>query len=95
MIADAPTPAVVVQSTAYCLNGRMADGTWTRDGSVASNRHRLGTRIRLTKPFRGRKRFVVRDRIGWGTELDLWTPSCSHARWYGRRTARYRVVSGG
>lgn len=70
----------------------MSDGTFTRAGSVASNRHPLGTRLRmLSGPFKG-KTFVVRDRIGWGTELDFWMSSCAPARAYGSKVTRYRVV---
>lgn len=93
MVADAPVAHVV--STMYCLSGRMADGTYVRGGSVASNKHALGRRIRLRPRGRrilGRRTFTIRDRIGWGTELDLWTGSCSTARWYGRRAVRYVVL---
>ena len=80
-------------STSYCLGGRMADGTLTRAGSAASNRHPLGTRIRLTRPGPGgRRTWTVRDRIGWGSELDLWQPSCASARSWGSRRVSYRVV---
>lgn len=93
MVADAPVAHV--SSTAYCLAGRMADGSYVRAGSVASNRHRLGARIRLRprgKRAFGRRTFTVRDRIGWGTELDFWVSSCSTARSYGRRSVRYVVL---
>lgn len=79
-------------STAYCLRGTMADGSTVRAGSVAMNRHPLGTRIRLVgTTFNGRRRFTVRDRIGHGSELDFWTASCSTAIRWGRRTVRYRL----
>ncbi len=71
----------------------MADGSYVRAGSVASNRHPLGTRIRLVGvTFNGRRRFVVRDRIGHGSQLDIWTPSCAAAIGWGRRTVRYVVI---
>jgi 3D (Asp-Asp-Asp) domain-containing protein len=82
---------VAVVSTAYCLGGTMADGTGVRAGSVASNDFPLGTRITVSPAFFGRRRFVVRDRIGWGTELDFWTGSCATARVWGRRAVRLRV----
>lgn len=54
----------------------MADGTQTRTRSLAMNRHRLGTRIYVIDGDTGRaghqkgpgglRRWVVRDRIGWG-----------------------------
>lgn len=80
-------------STSYCLSGRMADGTQTREGSAASNRHPLGTRLRLTRPGPGGRRlWVVRDRIGYGSELDLWQPTCGQSRAWGRRSVSYRVM---
>lgn len=92
---------VAVISTAYCLSGTMADGTGVRGGSVANNWYPLGTKITVSASPTGRKRFVVRDRIGWGSSLDFWVPSCSLARSWGRRTVkikrgwyekRYRIV---
>jgi hypothetical protein len=49
-------------ATAYCLQGRMADGSWVRPRSAAANYLRLGTRIRLVgRPFfGGLRRFVIR-----------------------------------
>jgi 3D (Asp-Asp-Asp) domain-containing protein len=83
--------AIASGSTAYCLNGTMADGTWTRAGSVAHNGYPLGTKLWITPSPDGRRRFVVRDRIGWGTELDFWTPSCGSAVAWGRRGVRVTV----
>lgn len=79
-------------TTSYCLSGRMADGSYVRAGSVAHNGYPLGTRIYLEPAVFGRHRYVVRDRIGWGTELDVWHPSCAVSRAFGRR--RVVVVRG-
>lgn len=83
-------------STSYCPGSSgqtMADGTHVRWGSAASNRHPLGTRIVLVGvSFRGRHRFVIRDRIGSGSDLDLWAPTCVASRQWGRRTVRYRLA---
>lgn len=68
----------------------MADGSSVRAGSVAHNGYPLGTRITVDPAFFGRRRFVVRDRIGWGTQLDFWTNSCAAARNWGRRRVRVR-----
>lgn len=81
----------IAGSTGYCLNGTMADGTFTRPGSVAHNGYALGTRLWISPSPTGRRRFVVRDRIGWGTQLDFWTPSCQQAIQWGRRAVRVRV----
>ena len=82
--------AMLASSTSYCLNGTMSDGTWTRWGSAASNHYALGTRIQIDRAFYGRRRFTVRDRIGWGSDLDLWAPSCGMSLGWGRRTVRVR-----
>lgn len=79
-------------STAYCLEGTMADGSRTRWGSAASNTLRLGTRIRVRPAPFGQREWIIRDRIGYGTPLDFWHSSCSAARAYGRRTVRVTVV---
>lgn len=68
----------------------MADGTPVRAGSVASNQYPLGTHLIVSHSPTGRHHFVVRDRIGWGTELDFWVPTCSQAYAWGRRTVRIR-----
>jgi 3D (Asp-Asp-Asp) domain-containing protein len=82
---------LAVVSTAYCLSGTMADGTGVRAGSVAHNGYPLGTRLYITPSPTGRRRWVVRDRIGWGTELDFWVPSCAQALSWGRRSVSARV----
>ena len=79
-------------TTSYCLRGRMADGSYVRAGSAANNAYPLGTRIYLEPAVFGRHRYVVRDRIGWGTSLDVWHPSCAASRAFGRRVVR--VVKG-
>lgn len=82
--------AIAVVSTAYCLSGTMADGSQTRAGSVASNQYPLGTHLIIKPAPYHRKHWVVRDRIGWGTELDFWRPTCSLAMRWGRRTVHIR-----
>jgi 3D (Asp-Asp-Asp) domain-containing protein len=77
-------------STSYCLQGRMADGSYTRSRSLAHNGYPLGTRVWVTPAVRGLHRWVVRDRIGWGSQADFWTPSCAQARAFGRRTIYIR-----
>lgn len=83
------TPAEAV--TSYCLRGRMADGSYTRPGSVANNAYRLGTKVYVTPAVMGRRRWVIRDRIGWGTDWDFWSPSCAAARAFGRRERSIRL----
>jgi 3D (Asp-Asp-Asp) domain-containing protein len=81
------TPTV---TTAYCLSGVMADGSGVRPGSIAHNGYSLGTRVTVSASPTGARRFVVRDRIGWGTELDFWVSSCAAARAWGRRVVLVR-----
>jgi hypothetical protein len=64
----------------------MADGTYTRPGSVAHNGYALGTRLTING-----QQYVVRDRIGHGSSLDIWMPTCSAAVQWGRRTVKVRV----
>ena len=88
-------PLYSASSTAYspCSSGStMADGTPTYWGAVASNRHPLGTLIRTRRPIHGKRWFRIRDRIGYGSDLDVFMPSCGDAIRYGRRTVRYRVT---
>lgn len=81
---DVPPP-YYVEATAYCLRGTMADGSYTRAGSVAHNGYALGTKLTING-----QRYVVRDRIGYGTVLDIWMPSCGEAVAWGRRTVKVR-----
>lgn len=75
----------VVNSTAYCEQGRMASGKWVYDGAAAMNGIRFGTRFEiLTGPLAG-KIVVVEDRYGHSTEFDVWMESCADAIQYGRR----------
>lgn len=80
-------------ATAYCLRGTMADGTFTRGGSAAHNGYALGTRIHVSPApwWWPSGNFTVRDRIGYGTDLDLWAPDCGTAIAYGRRSVSVRV----
>lgn len=92
-LASARPAERATYATSYCLQGRMADGSWVRPRSAASNVHPLGTHIRLVgRPFLGGlRRFVVRDTggaLGDG-HLDLWHPSCSASRVWGARGVRY------
>lgn len=97
MIALLAGVTLFASSTSYCPGSSgsvMADGSRVRFGSAASNRHPLGTRIRLLgASFHGQRTFTIRDRIGSGSDLDLWSPRCSWSRRWGRRRVRYRVLT--
>jgi 3D (Asp-Asp-Asp) domain-containing protein len=83
--------AIAVISTAYCLTGTMSDGSYTRPGSVASNDYPLGTHLIVSNSPTKRKHWIVRDHIGWGTQLDFWVPTCWQARQWGRRAVHIKV----
>lgn len=90
MLAVDTTPV----TTSYCLHGIMSDGSYTRPRSAAHNGLPLGTKIKIISRKagpNGMRRYVVRDHIGHGTQLDLWTDSCSTAVNYGRHVVRFRL----
>lgn len=96
IVSSAEARIYTVHSTAYtpCSSGSlMADGTQTRLRSVANNFLPLGTKIKLSRPGPyGLRIFYVRDRIGSGTELDFWVPSCSYGFVWGSRVVSFRVL---
>lgn len=74
--------------TAYCYPGTTASGQHTHPGIAASNRFRFGQRLFVP----GWGYVTVEDRIGHGTQLDLFTPSCRSARAWGRRHLTVTVL---
>jgi len=70
----------VSRATAYSTEGcdssgggsLTAMGTKAYFGEVANNFLPLGTKIHFTRSIFGRRNFRVEDRIGWGSELDIW-----------------------
>lgn len=52
----------------------------------------LGTRILLDRPAFERRLFIVRDHIGYGSQLDIFYPSESACLTYGRREVGFTVV---
>ena len=76
-------------ATAYCLKGRTATGGGVRRGIVAADPRvlPLGTRISMNAgSYSGS--YLVADTGGSvrGRKLDIWVPSCSEAKRFGRRT---------
>lgn len=76
-------------ATAYCLKGRTAMGHGVRRGIIAADPRvlRLGSRVVLNGGgYSGS--YLVSDtgsRIK-GKKIDIWMPSCSEARRFGRRS---------
>jgi 3D (Asp-Asp-Asp) domain-containing protein len=82
-----------VNSTAYCINGIMANGKHTHEGAVAMAGVPFGTKFRvLTGPMRGHI-YKVEDRPDQHTEFDIWMRHCSDAIAYGRRTIKIERVA--
>jgi len=82
-------------ATAYCLSGRTALGHGVRRGLVAADPRvlRLGSKVLITAgSYTGQ--YLVSDTGGGvkGKELDIWVPSCSEARRFGRRTVTVSVI---
>ena len=82
-------------ATAYCLQGRTAMGSSVRRGIVAADPRvlRLGSKVMLTGGgYSGV--YTVTDTGGGirGRELDIWVPSCSEARRFGRRSINVMLL---
>jgi len=77
--------------TMYCATGnRTASGLWPKRGMVATLSRSIpfGTRISIE----GVGIFVVEDRIGRGSEFDIFTPDCSEAPRFGRQHRRVTIL---
>ena len=82
-------------ATAYCLSGRTAMGTGVRRGIIAADPRvlRLGSKVMLTGGgYNGV--YTVTDTGGGikGRELDIWVPSCSEARRFGRHPVNVTLL---
>lgn len=76
-----------LEVTCYLATGhRTASGVWPREGMAASNLFRFGTRVVVP----GLGEVVVTDRVGWGSDLDVFMDSRSRCLSFGRR--RLEVV---
>lgn len=71
----------VMDTTSYCQSGRTASGEQTYAGEAAGNLWPFGTRLWIQHYGE----VVVEDRIGWGSQLDVFMASCQAADEYGRR----------
>jgi hypothetical protein len=52
----------------------------------------LGTRLEVSPSVYGRRFFRVEDRIGYGSQIDFYNPSCEAADVFGRRVERVTVL---
>lgn len=83
-----PSPWRTLNSTAYCLSGTMANGRRVHSGAVAMNLLSLGSHVTVSSSPLGTRHFTVEDRIGWGSQIDFWVPSCALALAWGRRQVK-------
>jgi len=84
-----------VSSTCYAEGGQTATpgvDAYLGEVAVLPGFLPLGTRILLDRPAFGRRRFVVRDHIKEGSELDIFYPSESACDQYGRQERGFRVI---
>ncbi len=78
-------------ATAYCLKGRTAMGHGVRRGIIAADPRilRLGSQVTIASgAYAGT--YLVSDTGGKikGKKVDIWMPSCSEARKFGRRNVQ-------
>lgn len=72
-----------IKATAYCLDGRMANGEAVHDGAAAMRGVPLGASVAiLDGPDAGRT-LVVKDRTPKRGLLDIWMDDCGAARQHG------------
>jgi len=86
-----------LSATAYCQHGRTKSGVQTREGIVAADPRRLplGTRLRILAPGQSYAGvYTVMDTGSGvkGREIDIFMPSCSRAKRFGRRTVNVSIV---
>lgn len=85
------TPWVIMNVSAYCLNGVMANGWWVHNGAVAAPPNiPFGSLVEIE----GLGVFRVEDRgsaITYG-HLDVWVPNCWTAEQFGRRYPAVRLL---
>ncbi|MDD2370889.1 MAG: 3D domain-containing protein [Firmicutes bacterium] len=79
-----------LSSTAYTSTGNnMANGELPYEGAVACNLVPLGTKIYIE----GYGYFVVKDRIGHSSQLDIFMDTYDECIQFGRRTVKVYVVN--
>lgn len=88
---------VPISLTQYCNKGETRRGRLARQGIVAAD-PRIFPLARYVEVFLGDKylgRYLVDDTGGnvLGATLDIWTPSCSEAERFGRRSGKAILVA--
>ncbi|HEY8199725.1 MAG TPA: hypothetical protein VII47_00050 [Actinomycetota bacterium] len=72
-----------VLATAYCLDGRMANGEEVHEGAAAMRGVPLGTSVAILDGPDAGKVVVVKDRPVRRGILDIWMDDCRAARLHG------------
>ena len=84
-----------VSSTAYEWTGdRMASGEWPYYGAAACNFLPISTRVLVLDGSKAGGVFVVKDRIGRGSDFDIYLGDVNIANQYGRQFIRIQVLEG-
>lgn len=74
----------------YCLSGTMADGQQVHQGAIATLDRSIPFGTHITVPGMGT--YTVEDRVGYGTDFDVWTSSCAMADRWGRHHLQVRLA---
>lgn len=105
--SEKPEPPVsktmAVRATAYSSTVDQCDGdpfttangTKVRDGIIAMNGVKFGTKVRIPSHY-GTKVFTVTDRMNakWGNKrIDIWMPTRDAAKQWGIRTVTIEILS--
>ena len=94
-----PTEVQTFSATAYSIEGKTASGAQTRKGIVAADPRilPLGSRIRVSDAGGYDGEYVVHDTgpAIKGREIDIYMPSDTEAKRFGRRSVKVEVLSRG
>lgn len=85
---------LTVTSTAYCLRGYTASGTYVNEGTIAVDPRVIPMGTRMYVPGYGYG--VARDTGGVikGNKIDVWFPSLSQCYNWGNRTVTITILDG-
>jgi 3D (Asp-Asp-Asp) domain-containing protein len=87
-----------MSATAYCDHGPTKSGVHAQRGVVAADVRRLpiGTRLRIVapgQPYEGVYTVLDTGSKIKGRDLDIFMPSCAHARRFGKRPVQVRLLA--
>ena len=85
-----------VSATAYCDHGITKSGVQTRPGIIAGDPRvlPLGTVVRILDPgYPGTYKVMDTGSEIKGRDIDIFMPSCRHAKKFGRKMMRVQIVA--